>query len=126
MRTRAERRARYSALEQQITALEQLTGATVSSLRPLADRIVIRRTEVAEQTASGLYIPAAATEKPAEGTVLAVGPGTTDDNGNRVPLDIAVGDVVVYGKYGATEVTVDGEEYLILRVTDVFAVLDRE
>ena len=74
------------------------------SIKPLEDRIVVRTLEAEQTTASGLVIPDTAKEKPQEGEVLAVGPGRVDDNGNRVPLDIAVGDIVIYSKYGGTEV----------------------
>ena len=78
------------------------------SIKPLEDRIVVRTLEAEQTTASGLVIPDTAKEKPQEGEVLAVGPGRVDDNGNRVPLDISVGDTVVYSKYGGTEVKYSG------------------
>ncbi len=91
------------------------------SIQPLEDRIVVK-TNVAEQTtASGLVIPDTAKEKPQEGEVVAIGPGRIDDNGNRVPLDVSVGDKVIYSKYGGTEVKHSGEEYLILSARDVLA-----
>ena len=92
------------------------------SLQPLDDRIVVRPSEAEETTASGLVIPDTAKEKPQQGDVLAVGPGRRADNtGELVPLDIAVGDKVVYSKYGGTEITVDGEDLLILNSRDVLA-----
>ena len=80
------------------------------SIKPLEDRILVRTLEAEQTTASGLVIPDTAKEKPQEGEVLAVGPGRVDDSGNRVPLDIAVGDKVIYSKYGGTEVKYSGEE----------------
>src|SRR6201993_1534879 len=92
------------------------------SLQPLDDRIVVRPSEAEETTASGLVIPDTAKEKPQQGDVLAVGPGRRADNtGELVPLDIAVGDKVVYSKYGGTEITIDGEDLLILAGRDVLA-----
>ena len=91
-------------------------------LQPLDDRIVVRPSESEETTASGLVIPDTAKEKPQQGEVLAVGPGRrTESTGELVPLDIAVGDKVVYSKYGGTEITIDGEELLILTSRDVLA-----
>ena len=95
------------------------------SIKPLEDRIVVRPLEAEQTTASGLVIPDSAQEKPQEGEVVAVGPGRFDDNGNRVPLDVAVGDKVIYSKYGGTEVKYDGDEYLILSARDVLAVVVR-
>ena len=92
------------------------------ALKPLDDRIVVRPSEAEEKTASGLVIPDTAKEKPQQGEVLAVGPGRRADNtGELIPLDIAVGDKVVYSKYGGTEITVDGEDLLILTSRDVLA-----
>jgi chaperonin GroES len=97
---------------------------TVSvSIKPLEDRIVVQSLDAEQTTASGLVIPDTAKEKPQEGEVLAVGPGRIDDNGNRVPLDVSVGDRVIYSKYGGTEVKHKGEEYLILSARDVLAVI---
>jgi len=91
-------------------------------LQPLEDRIVVRPGESEETTASGLVIPDTAKEKPQQGEVLAVGPGRRSDNtGEIIPLDVAVGDTVVYSKYGGTEITVDGEDLLILSGRDVLA-----
>ena len=99
-------------------------GPTVSvNIKPLEDRIVIKSVEAEQTTASGLVIPDPAKEKPQEGEVLAIGPGRIDDNGQRVPLDVAVGDKVVYSKYGDTEVKYAGEELLILSARDVLAVV---
>ena len=92
------------------------------SLQPLDDRIVVRPGESEETTASGLVIPDTAKEKPQQGEVLAVGPGRRAENtGDIVPLDVKVGDTVVYSKYGGTEITVDGEDLLILSGRDVLA-----
>jgi chaperonin GroES len=93
------------------------------SIKPLEDRIVVKSLEAEQTTASGLVIPDTAKEKPQEGEVLAVGPGRIDDKGNRVPLDISVGDKVIYSKYGGTEVKHKGDEYLILSARDVLAVV---
>jgi chaperonin GroES len=96
----------------------------VATIKPLEDKIVVQASEAETTTASGIVIPDTAKEKPQEGKVLAVGPGRIDDNGNRVPLDVAVGDVVIYSKYGGTEVKYNGEEYLILSARDVLAVVN--
>jgi chaperonin GroES len=94
------------------------------SLQPLEDRIVVKPSEGEEMTASGLVIPDTAKEKPQEGEVLAVGPGRFED-GNRVPLDVKVGDKVIYSKYGGTEVKVGGDEVLILSARDVLAIVNK-
>ena len=94
------------------------------SLQPLEDRIVVRPAEAEEKTASGLVIPDTAKEKPQEGEVLAVGPGRFED-GNRVPLDVKVGDKVIYSKYGGTEVKLGGDELLILSARDVLAIVNK-
>jgi chaperonin GroES len=92
------------------------------SLQPLDDRIVVRPSEAEEKTASGLVIPDTAKEKPQQGEVLAVGPGRRADNtGELIPLDITVGDKVVYSKYGGTEINIEGEDLLILTGRDVLA-----
>lgn len=93
------------------------------NIKPLEDRIVIQASEPETTTASGIVIPDTAKEKPQEGKVLAVGPGRYE-RGQRVPLDVNVGDVVIYSKYGGTEVTYNGEEYLILSARDVLAVVN--
>ena len=94
------------------------------SLQPLEDRIVVKPSEGEEMTASGLVIPDTAKEKPQEGEVLAVGPGRYED-GSRVPLDVKVGDKVIYSKYGGTEVKVGGDELLILSARDVLAIVNK-
>src|SRR5436309_12402109 len=95
------------------------------SLKPLEDRIVVKPSEGEETTTSGLVIPDTAKEKPQEGSVVAVGPGRFED-GVRVPLDVAVGDTVIYSKYGGTEVKVEGDEHLILFARDVLAVVGKK
>ena len=95
------------------------------SIKPLEDRVVVRTLEAEQTTASGLVIPDTAKEKPQEGEVLAVGPGRIDDKGQRVPIDVAVGDRVIYSKYGGTEVKFGGEEFLVLSARDVLAVVVR-
>ena len=103
-----------------------MTTATKVVLKPLEDRIVVRPLEAEQTTASGLVIPDTAKEKPQEGEVLAVGPGRFDDAGaKRVPMDVKVGDVVLYSKYGGTEVKYHGEEYLVLSARDVLAVVEK-
>jgi chaperonin GroES len=94
------------------------------SLKPLEDRIVVKPSEGEETTSSGLVIPDTAKEKPQEGTVMAVGPGRFED-GARVPLDVSVGDKVIYSKYGGTEVKVSGDEYLVLSARDVLAIVGK-
>ena len=101
-----------------------MTTATKVTIKPLEDRVVVQANEAETTTASGLVIPDTAKEKPQEGKVLAVGPGRIDDNGNRIPVDVQVGDVVIYSKYGGTEVKYNGEEYLILSARDVLAVVN--
>ena len=100
-----------------------MTTATKVAIKPLEDRIVVQASEAETTTASGIVIPDTAKEKPQEGTVLAVGPGRFED-GNRVPLDVQVGDKVLYSKYGGTEVKYAGEEYLVLSARDVLAVIE--
>ena len=102
-----------------------MTTATKVVLKPLEDRIVVQPLEAETTTASGLVIPDTAKEKPQEGTVLAVGPGRVDDKGERVPVDVKVGEVVLYSKYGGTEVKYNGEEYLVLSARDVLAIVEK-
>ena len=98
----------------------------MANIKPLEDKIVVQASEAETTTASGIVIPDTAKEKPQEGTVIAVGPGRFDDNGEkRIPLDVAVGDVVLYSKYGGTEIKYSGEDYLILSARDVLAVVER-
>ena len=100
-----------------------MSTATKVAIKPLEDRIVVQAVEAETTTASGIVIPDTAKEKPQEGTVLAVGPGRFED-GARVPLDVKVGDKVLYSKYGGTEVKYAGEEYLVLSARDVLAVIE--
>ena len=96
------------------------------SIKPLEDRIVVKPLDAEQTTASGLVIPDTAKEKPQEGKVLAVGPGNWDDEGDkRIPLDVKEGDVVLYSKYGGTEVKYGGEDYLILSARDVLAIVTK-
>jgi len=94
------------------------------NLEPLEDRIVVKPGEAEETTVSGIVIPDTAKEKPQEGEVIAVGPGRFEE-GNRVPVDVKVGDKVIYSKYGGTEVTVEGEDYLVLSARDVLAIVKK-
>ncbi|MFN0110456.1 MAG: co-chaperone GroES [Blastocatellia bacterium] len=95
-----------------------------TSIRPLNDRIIVRRTEDQEQMRGGLFIPDTAKEKPQEGEVIAVGNGKLLDNGTRIAIDIKAGDKVLFGKYAGTEIKLDGDEYLILREDDVLGVIE--
>jgi chaperonin GroES len=92
-------------------------------LNPLADRVVVKAAEAEEKTKGGIILPDTAKEKPVEGTVVAAGPGKISDNGELMKMTIKVGDKVLYGKYSGTEVTIDGEEYLIMRESDIFAII---
>ena len=94
------------------------------TIKPLEDRILVEPLEAEQTTASGLVIPDTAKEKP-QGKVLATGPGRVDDNGNRVPLDVAEGDVVIFSKYGGTEVKYDGKDLLLLNARDILAVVTK-
>ena len=102
-----------------------MSTATKVVIKPLEDRIVVEPLEAEQVTASGLVIPDTAKEKPQEGKVLAVGPGRFDDKGARIPVDVQVGDVVLYSKYGGTEVKYSGQEYLVLSARDVLAVIEK-
>ncbi len=93
------------------------------NVRPLGDRIIVKPAEAEEKTASGLIIPDTAKEKPMKGEVVAVGKGKVTDDGKELKLELKVGDKVLYGKYSGTEVTIDGEEFLIMRESDVYAVI---
>lgn len=92
-------------------------------VKPLADRVVVKPLDEAEQMRGGLYIPDTAKEKPSQGEVVAVGPGKVSDDGARLDMDVSVGDKVLYGKYSGTDVTLGGEEYLILRESDILAIV---
>ena len=100
-----------------------MATATDIKVKPLADRVVVKALEEAETMRGGLYIPDTAKEKPQQGEVVAVGPGKLSDEGKRIEMELKVGDKVLYGKYSGTEVTIDGEAVLILRETDVLAVV---
>ena len=103
-------------------ATKSTAAGTKVSVNPLADRVVVRALEETEQMRGGLYIPDTAKEKPQQGEIIAVGPGRFEKD-KRVPMEVNVGDKVLYGKYSGTEVTLDGEQYLILRESDVLAVI---
>ncbi len=92
-----------------------------SKLQPLADRLVVRPIEVEEKTKTGIYLPDTAKEKPQEGKVIAVGPGRLSEDGKRIAMDVKVGDIVIYAKYGGTEIKIDDEELIILREGDILA-----
>ncbi|HVG43313.1 MAG TPA: co-chaperone GroES [Longimicrobium sp.] len=100
-----------------------MATATDIKVKPLADRVVVKALEEAETMRGGLYIPDTAKEKPQQGEVMAVGPGKLSEEGKRIDMELKVGDKVLYGKYSGTEVTVDNEQYLILRESDVLAVV---
>ncbi len=93
-------------------------------VRPLADRVLVKRIEQEEVRKGGIIIPDTAKEKPQKGEVIAVGPGRLDENGNRVPMEVKVGDKVIFSKYAGSEVKIDGEEYLIMREDDILAILE--
>ena len=96
-----------------------------ATIKPLEDRVLVLPLEAEQTTASGLVIADTAKEKPQEGKVVATGPGRTDDNGKRIPLDVSEGDVVIFSKYGGTEVKYDGKEYLLLAARDLLAVVTK-
>jgi chaperonin GroES len=100
-----------------------MATAASTQIQPLADRVVVKALEETEQMRGGLYIPDTAKEKPQQGEIVAVGPGKMTDDGKRVPPELKTGDRVLYGKYSGTEVTVGDEQYLILRESDVLAVI---
>ena len=93
-------------------------------LKPLADRLVVEPIERDEMTASGIYVPETAKEKPQEGKVVAAGPGRKDEDGKRIPMDVETGDRVLYAKYAGTEVKLEGNKYLILKESDILAILE--
>ncbi|MBF0380419.1 MAG: co-chaperone GroES [Magnetococcales bacterium] len=94
-----------------------------TKFRPLHDRVVVKRTEEEQKTAGGIIIPDTAKEKPIQGEVVAVGKGAIGDNGKAQPMDVKVGDVVLFGKYGGTDVKIDGEELVIMRESDILGIL---
>jgi chaperonin GroES len=93
------------------------------NIKPLADRVVVKPAPAEEMTASGIIIPDTAKEKPMQGEIVAAGKGKTSDEGKFVPMELKVGDKVLYGKYSGTEVTIEGEDYLIMRESDVYAII---
>ncbi|MCL2736096.1 MAG: co-chaperone GroES [Propionibacteriaceae bacterium] len=96
-----------------------------TTIKPLEDRVLVQPLEAEQTTASGLVIPDTAKDKPQEGKVVATGPGRLDDDGKRIPMDIADGDIVIFSKYGGTEVKYDGQEYLLLNARDILAKVSR-
>jgi len=96
----------------------------MAKLRPLGDRVLVEPIEREEMTASGIYVPETAKERPQEGVVVAAGPGRKDDDGKLIAMDVKVGDRVLYAKYGGTEVKLEDKKYLILKETDILAILD--
>jgi chaperonin GroES len=96
------------------------------SLKPLADRVVVKPSQAEEKTKGGIIVPDTAKEKPVWGEVIAVGPGRVSDDGKQIPMEVKVGDRVLYGKYSGTEVTIDGEELLIMRESDIFAIMPKK
>ena len=100
-----------------------MATASAVNIKPLADRVVVKPLDDAQEMKGGLYIPDTAKEKPQQGEIVAVGAGRVSDDGARIDMELKKGDKVLYGKYSGTEVTVGGEEYLILRETDVLAVI---
>lgn len=94
-------------------------------LKPLGDRVVVKPAAAEEKTAGGIILPDTAKEKPVEGSVVAVGPGKVADDGKAIKMEVKVGDKVLYGKYSGTEVTINGEEYLIMRESDIFGILGK-
>jgi len=90
-------------------------------LQPMGDRLVVKPTQQEEKTKSGIYLPDTAKEKPQEGKVVAVGPGKMNDDGKRIPMDVEVGDIIIYAKYGGSEIKIDDEELIIMRESDILA-----
>lgn len=97
---------------------------TTTKVRPLNDRVLVKRMSEEEKTAGGLFIPDSAKEKPARGVVVSAGPGKVDDNGKRTPLEVKSGDKVLFGKYSGTEIKLDGDEHMILREDEILAILE--
>ena len=96
-----------------------------TTIKPLEDRVLVQPLEAEQTTASGLVIPDTAKEKPQEGKIIAAGPGRVDDKGTRIPMDVKEGDVVIFSKYGGTDVKYDGQEYLLLNARDILAVVEK-
>lgn len=97
----------------------------MASIRPLHDRVIVRRVEQDEKTAGGIIIPDTAKEKPIQGEVVAAGPGSRDDSGKLIPLDVKVGDIVLFGKWAGTEVKLEGEELLVMKESDIIGVVQK-
>ena len=97
----------------------------MATLKPLADRVVVRPSKAEEKTKGGIIVPDTAKEKPVWGEVIATGPGRVADDGKKIPMEVKVGDRVLYGKYSGTEVTIDGEDLLIMRESDIFAIMPK-
>jgi len=95
----------------------------MASIQPLGDRVVVKPEAAEEQTASGLYIPDTAKEKPQRGTIISVGPGRVE-NGTKIEMTVSEGDTILYGKYSGTEITLDGDDYLIMRETDILGIIN--
>ncbi len=93
------------------------------NIKPLADRVVVKPVEEKEKVSGGIIIPDTAKEKPMQGEIVAAGPGKISESGEKIPMEVKVGDMVLYGKYSGTEVTIDGEDYLIMRESDIFAII---
>ncbi|GJQ19877.1 MAG: co-chaperone GroES [Ignavibacterium sp.] len=98
----------------------------MTNLKPLADRVVIKPSPAEEKTKGGIIVPDTAKEKPVWGEVIAAGPGRTTEEGKHIPMEVKVGDKVLYGKYSGTELTIDGEELLIMRESDIFALMPKK
>lgn len=98
----------------------------MTSIRPLHDRVIVRRIEQDEKTAGGIIIPDTAKEKPIQGEVIAVGPGARDDSGKAIPMDVKVGETVLFGKWAGTEVKLDGEDVLVLKESDIIGVIEKK
>ena len=105
------------------TTMAKVKNAAKLSITPLHDRVIVQPAAAEEKSAGGIIIPDTAKEKPVEGTVVAAGSGKVSDDGKPVKMEVKVGDKVLYGKYSGTEVTIDGEEYLIMRESDIFAII---
>lgn len=95
------------------------------NLKPLGDRVIVKAMEAEEKTKGGIILPDTAKEKPIEGTIVAAGPGRVSDDGKIIKMEVKVGDKILYGKYSGTEVTVEGDEYLIMRESDIFAIIEK-
>jgi chaperonin GroES len=113
--------SRFHEFSRQLKNLED-----IMKFRPLHDRVVVKRIEAEEKTAGGIIIPDSAKEKPSQGEITGVGPGGRDENGKLIPMDVKVGDRVLFGKWSGTEVKLDGTEYLIMKESDIMGVLTEE